>query len=276
MKSFFFIFLILCLFFTTSCNKDLQKIKKPEKNPPLEKLYNAAYKFYEDGDWNASVETFQRVETLYSFSEWSPRATLMIIYIFYESKDYLNTLEYIKKFKKLYPKNRNMNYVDFIRALVFYEQITITSRDQTYALQALKEFTDIIKKYPNSIYADESRLKIDLVNEQLAGKQIYIARYYMKKSKWIPAIKRLKIIINDYDTTIYSEEALHRLVEIYYKLGNINEAKKYASILGYNFNDGSWYKKTYKIVANQNYSINEKKTKKKLRDKVKEIFKFSK
>ena len=135
--------------------------------------------------------------------------------------------------------------------MTFYEQITITSRDQTYAVQAMKEFNQIIKKYPNSRYAEESKLKIDIVKEQLAGKEMYIARFYMKKSKWISAIKRLQIVINDYDKTIYSEEALHRLVEIYYRLGNLNEAKKYGAILGYNFNDGNWYKKTYKIVADR-------------------------
>lgn len=134
----------------------------------------------------------------------------------------------------------------------------------------------IIKLYPNSIYADEAKLKIDLINEQLAGKQMYIARYYMNNSKWIAAIKRLDIIINEYKTTIYTKEALHRLVEIYYRLGNIKESRKYAALLGYNFNDSNWYKKSYKIVADKDYIIKEKKQKRKLRDRVKKLFKFSK
>ena len=276
LKKFFLFFLLLSGLIFTNCSKKENIIKKPEKIPPLTVLYNDAFSLFENGNWTESIEKFQKVETRYSFSEWAPRATLMIIYIYYEAGQHFQTLEYINKYKKLYPKNININYVDFIRAMTFYEQITITSRDQTYAVQAMKEFNQIIKKYPNSRYAEESKLKIDLVKEQLAGKEMYIARFYMKKSKWIAAIKRLKIIINDYDTTIYSEEALHRLVEIYYKLGNIKESKKYAAFLGYNFNDGTWYKKTYKIVGDRNYKLEQEKTKKKLRNRIIEIFKFSK
>ena len=271
-----YIFLTVFLVLIFSCSSNDSKIKKPEKIPSLEILYKSAFKFFEEGAWNDSISLFQKVETRYSYSEWAPRATLMIIYMYYETADSFKTLENINKFKKLYPKHENIDYVDFIRALTFYENINVISRDQTYTISALNEFNKIIKNYPNSIYADESRLKIDLINEQLAGKEMYIARYYMKKSKWIGAIKRLKIIINKYDTTVYSTEALHRLVEIYYKLGNENEAKKYASILGYNFNDSDWYKKTYKIIVDKNYKNENLKTKSKIKDKIKELFKFSK
>ena len=130
--------------------------------------------------------------------------------------------------------------------MTFYEQVQIVARDQTYTKAALKEFRNIIKKYPTSKYAKESELKIDLINEQLAGKHMYLARFYMKKSKWISALKRLNIILEKYPETIYTVEALHRLVEIYYKLGNISLAKKYAATLGYNFNDSNWYKKLIK------------------------------
>lgn len=275
-KNLLFIPLILIGLIFSNCSKDSVNIKKPEKILPLAILYKNAFQLYEEGRWDESIENFKKVETHYSFSEWAPRATLMIIYIYYESSFYVKSLEYIKKFKKLYPKHINMNYVEFISALIFYEQISSSSKDMTYAIEALKQFKKVIKNYPDTIYANESIFKIDLINEILAGKQMYIARFYMKKSKWISAIKRLQIVINDYDKTIYSEEALHRLVEIYYRLGNLNEAKKYGAILGYNFNDGNWYKKTYKIVADRNYKLDDKKTKKKLRDRVKEIFKFSK
>lgn len=268
-------FFIIFLFALVGCGSNTNQIKKPEKVPPLNVLYKAAYKFFEDGDWNDSILLFQKVETRYSFSEWAPKASLMIIYMYYETGDSFKTLENIKKFKKLYPKHENIDYVDFIRALTFYENINVISRDQTYTNSALKEFKKIMSNYPNSIYAEDSRLKIDLINEQLAGKEMYIARYYMKKSKWAGAIKRLNIIINKYDKTIYSKEALHRLVEIYYNLGNINEAKKYASILGYNFNNSEWYKKSYKIVADKNYQIENVETKKKLKDRLKKLFEFS-
>ena len=270
------IFSIILLLFVVSCGGKDNQIKKPEKIPPLDILYKVAFQSYEEGDWNRSIELFQKVETRYSFSEWAPKATLMIMYINYEAGESVQTLQYAKKFKKLYPKNESIDYVEFITALTFYEEINVVSRDQTNSVAALNQFKMIIKKYPNSIYADEAQFKIDLINEQLAGQHMYIARYYMKKSKWIAALKRLNIIISDYDTTIFAKEALHRLVEIYYRLGNIKLAKKYAATLGYNFNDSDWYKKTYKIIGDKNYIIEEKKQKRKLRDKIKKLFKFSK
>ena len=150
------------------------------------------------------------------------------------------------------------------------------SRDQEYTEIALNEFNKIIKNYPDTNYAYEATLKLDLIKEQLAGKEMYVARYYMAKSKWIPAIKRLKIVISEYDRTVYTNEALHRLVEIYYKLGNINEARKYAAILGYNFNDSDWYKKTYKIIEKKDYFKKKVTDKTKLTEKIRKIFNFSK
>ena len=258
------------------CSKKGNLVKKPETIPPLNILYTNAYKEFEKGNWTESVELFQKVETRYSYSEWAPRATLMILYIYYDSNDSIQTLRYAEKFKKLYSGREEISYVDFIRAMTFYEQINVVSKDQTYTEVALKEFREIIKKYPNSIYAKESKLKIDLILEQLAGKEMYLARYYMNKNKWISALKRLNIVLAKYETTIYSTEALHRLVEIYYRLGNVNEAKRYAAILGYNFNDNNWYKKTYRIVKDKNYIIENKKQNRKLKDKIKKIFKFSK
>jgi len=266
---------ILISFFIFGCKKNTNQIKKPEKIPSLEILYNSAFNLYEEGDWKSSIQLYQKVETRYSFSEWAPRATLMIIYMQYETSNYVNALENIEKFKKLYPTNKNVEYVDFIKGLIFYEQVNVVSKDQTYTQAALNQFRKVINDYPDTIYAIESKYKIDLLNEQLAGKEMYIARYYMRKSKWVSAIKRLNTVLAKYETTIYSEEALHRLVEVYYKLGNIKEAKKYAAILGYNFNKSDWYKKTYKIVADKNYNIENKKVRQKLRDKIKKLIKFS-
>ena len=267
------LYILICFFFIISaCGTNDRLIKKPEKIPDLNILYQSAFDFYKNGDWNKAIELFEKVETHYSYTEWAPRASLMIIYIYYEGSESYKTLENIKKFKINYPSNKYMDYLDFIKGLTFYEQINVVSKDQTYTEQALVEFKNILRNYPNSIYVDEVKYKIDLINEQLAGKHMYIARFYIKKSKWISAIKRLKIIVEEYDTTIFSQEALHRLVEIYYKLGNINEAKKYASILGYNFNDSDWYKKSYKIIGDKDYSIEEKKQKLKLRDRIKNLF----
>lgn len=273
-------YLIIVLFFFTlvNCkgNNSENLVTKPEKVPELKVLFASALNYYNKGQYRNALKLFKKVETRYSFSDLAPRATLMITYIYYQNSDYFNTLKFARKFQTLYPKNENIAYIDFLIAMTFYEQVQIVARDQTYTKAALKEFKNIIGKYPNSKYAKESKLKIDLIDEQLAGKHMYLARFYMKKSKWISAIRRLNIILEDYPETIYTIETLHRLVEIYYKLGNISLAKKYAATLGYNFNDSDWYKKTYKVVVDQNYESDTKKTKIKLRDKIKNIFKLSK
>ena len=262
--------------FFIQCSKDTQKIKKPEKIIPLEILYKDAKNLFDNGEWNESLKLFKKVEIQYSFSEWAPKATLMIIYIYYESGESVKALEYIEKFKKFHPSHKNMDYVDFIKALVFYDQISIPSKDISYAKNAQKEFEILIKKYPSSIYSDNAKLKIDLIREQIAAKEMYIARYYMEKKKWLSALKRLNVITENYKNTIFIKEAYHRKVEIYYKIGNTKEAKKNAAILGYNFNDSDWYKKTYKVIADKNYTEKSKKNERKLGDKIRKIFKFSK
>ena len=274
LKKNFLIFPII-LILTFSCGYNDGLIKKPEKVAPLDILYKTAFKLYEEGSWSEAINLFQKVETKYSFSEWAPRATLMIMYIYYESSEYYQSLEYANKYKKLYPSSKNITYVDYLIGLVFYEQISTVARDQTYTKEALKKFNELIDNNPNSIYAKEAKYKIDLINEQLAGKEMYLARYYMKKSKWVAAIKRLNIILDNYEQTVYVPEALHRLVEIYYKLGNLNQASKYGAILGYNFNDDEWYKKSYKIVADKDYSTEKKAQKIKFRNKIKKIFNFT-
>ena len=272
--------LIIAIFVFTliGCANDKNEnlITKPEKIPELKVLFTNALNYYNKGQYRNALKLFKKIETRYSFTDLAPRSTLMITYIYYQNADYFNTLKFARKFQTLYPRNENISYIDFLIAMTFYEQVQVVARDQTYTKAALKEFRNIIQKYPNSKYAKESELKIDLINEQLAGKHMYLARFYMKKSKWISAIKRLNIILENYPETIYTIEALHRLVEIYYKLGNVPLAKKYAATLGYNFNDSDWYKKTYKVVADQNYQEDTNVTKIKLRDKIKNIFKLSK
>jgi outer membrane protein assembly factor BamD len=273
-KKILLLLLLISLMFI-SCARNKDKIKKPEEVPPLKLLYKTAYKNYQDGDWDEALKLFKKVESKYSFSDWAPRATLMIIYIYYEAGEYIETLENIKKFKNINQDSQYSEYVDYIAGLVFYEQISIPARDQTYAIKSLELFNKLLKNYPNTIYKQDIIFKIDLIKEQLAGKEMYLARYYMKKEKWIAAIKRLKIILDVYPNTNYTIETLHRLVEIYYKLGNLKESKKYAAILGYNFNDSDWYKKSYKLVGDKDYDNIKKKQKIDLKEKIKKILSFS-
>ena len=156
-------------------------------------------------------------------------------------------------------------------AICLFEQININSKDQTYTRLALEQFNKILKKYPNTTYAEDAKFKIDLTYNQLAGKDMYVARYYQKKGYWSAAIGRLNSILKNYQTTIYIEEALHRLVEINYRIGNIDSAKKYASILGYNFNDSDWFKKSYTIVVDKDFVVQQVNKKKTLREKLKAL-----
>ena len=265
------IILILASFFLINCSSKKENLIKPKKIIPLELLYKEAYKNFEEGKYQDSVELLQEVEKNYAYTEWASRAILLKSYIYYESARYVEALENLKNFKKLYPANKNLAYAEYLIAICLYEQININSRDQTPTRLALQQFEKVIKNYRTTIYSDDLKIKLDLLNDQLASQEMYVARYYQKREKWLAALKRLNNILENYQSTIYIEEALHRIVEIQYKIGNIEAAKKYASILGYNFNDSDWFKKSYKIVEDKNFNTRKADIKKTLREKIKAL-----
>ena len=265
------IFLILTLFVLSNCSSKDQKIVKPQKIIPLEILYNEAYSNFENGKYNEAVKLFEDVQKNYSYTEWAAKALLLKSYIYYDSSRYILALENLKNYKKLYSGNKEIEYVEYLIAICLFEQINISARDQTNTRLSFQQFNKVIKNYPNTPYAEDLKLKLDLINDQLAGKEMYVARYYQKREKWLAALKRLTNILEKYQTTIYIEEALHRMVEIHYKIGNIEAAKKYASILGYNFNDSDWFKKSYTIVVDKDFVVQQKNTKKTLREKLKAL-----
>ena len=272
MKKFFVtFFLILFTFFLTNCSSKNENLIKPKKTIPLELLYKEAYKNFEQGKYQTAVELFQEVEKNYGYTEWASKALLLRSYIYYDSSRYIEALENLKNYKKLYYNNSELAYVEYLIGICLFEQININSRDQTSTKLAKQQFNKVITNYPNTIYAEDLKVKIDLVNDQLAGKEMYVARYYQKREKWLAALKRLTNILETYQSTIYVEEALHRMVEIHYKIGNIEAAKKYASILGYNFNDSDWFKKSYTIVVDKDFVVKQAKTKKTLREKLKAL-----
>lgn len=271
-KIIYFLFIILL-----SCSSDKNiKIKKKEELQSAEFLYTTALNEYEEGKLQSAIDFLKTIESNYSYSRINQKSILMIAYIYYEGNDYIKSLEYLKKFKNTFPASKYFSYAEFLIGLCLYDQINIVSKDQTNTALALQQFNKIIKEYPNSLYAQESKVKIDLINEQLAGHEMYIARYYISKEKWISAILRLQIVIEKYQSTIFIDEALHRMVEINYRLGNLETAKKYASILGYNYNSSDWYKKTYKIVGDKKYSILNDEKKRTIKDKLLSIFNISK
>jgi len=266
LSRFFFIFLFILIAGCTS-----KELVKPSKVKPLVELYNQAYQNFEQGSYKDAVELFQQVEKNYGYTEWAPKAILMKSFIYYDSSKYIEALENLKNFKKLYPGRKEISYVEYLIAICLFEQIEVRSRDQTNTRLSLNQFQKVIKRYPNTIYAEDLKIKLDLLYDQLAGKDMYVARYYQDREKWLSALKRLNNILENYQSTIYTEEALHRIVEIYYKIGNVEAAKKYASILGYNFNDSDWFKKSYKITVDNSYIAKKNKTNKTLKEKLKAL-----
>ena len=181
----------------------------------------------------------------------------MAAYSLYGINFYEESLKNLENYLKIYPADRNVIYAHFLIAVIYFEQISDEKKDINPLLKAKNKIRFFLNKYPNTDYAIDLKFKKDLINNQLASKEMYIAKYYISVKKWVPAINRLKTIVKEYDKTIFIEEALHRLVEIHYYLGLEEEAKKYASILGYNYNSGDWFKQSYKIL-NKDYKISKK------------------
>jgi outer membrane protein assembly factor BamD len=275
LKYFYNFLLIALLISVASCSSNnAEKSIKPKELISLEKLYTDAYSNFENGNSDTAVQLFEMVERDYSYTEWGPRASLMRAYLYYDTGDYVTALTNLQRFKQRHSGSKNIQYVEYLIAICMFEQINLVSLSQENTDLALRQFEKVILNYPNSAYATDAKFKIDLINEQLAGKEMYIARYYAKREKWLPALYRLNNVFKNYQTTVFIEEALHRLVEIHYTIGNIDSAKKYASILGYNYNDSDWYKKSYNIVEGTNIPLEKAKQKKSLKERLKKLIQF--
>lgn len=270
-KFFLHSILVLIFLFNISCSSNTKQVIEIRKTVPLEILYKEAYKNFEIGKYNEAVELFDRVEKDYSYTEWAPKSLLMKSFIYYETLNYVRALTNLQKFKKRYSGDKNIAYAEYLIAMCLFEQINFANLSQENTELALKQFNKIIEQFPNTDYANDAKFKINLINEQFAAKEMYLARYYAKRQKWTPALYRLNNVVKKYETSIFIEEALHRLVEINYKIGNINSAKKYASILGYNYNDSDWYKKSYNIVQGTSIPLSKDKKKISLKDKLKQL-----
>ena len=237
--------------------------------------YNAGVAALEQGDVLYASKKFNEAELLYPQSEWAPKSSLMASYAYWSQAYYSNSVNELKRFIKLYPKNENLSYAYYLLAMNYYDSIVDEKKDLRPLIEAKKYFNIVIKQYPESDYALDGKYKLKLIDDMMAAKEIYIARHYIKKEKWIAAINRLKIILSNYDTTIYVEEALHRLVEVYYIIGLEEESKKYAKTLGYNYQSSEWYKESYRVF-NKDYKVEkinkENEPKEKLLDKIKSFF----
>jgi len=249
-----FISLFIVLFLCISCSKE--KIKNTtiiEKNLDLQILeaYSEGLKALEENDVLFAAKKFNEVEILFPQSKWAPKSALMAAYSYYIQDYYGDAIAELTRFIRIYPNHKDLDYAYYLLAISYYEQIVDEKKDLQSIIDAKKTFKVVIEKYPNTDYGLDAEFKLDLINDILAAKEMYIGRYYFDKKKWIPAINRFRVVIDEYDTTIYAEEALHRLVEVYYTLGLIEEAKKYAQILGYNYQSSQWYKKSYSVFNKQ-------------------------
>ena len=269
--------LIIFIFALTlfSCTKkDKRELQLPSTKQEAMEVYKGALKSMEEGQFLIASQKFDKSESLLPQTIWAAKSALMSSYCLYTLSFYDEAILNLKRFKKLYPADPNMDYASYLIAVIYYEQILDEKKDVEKLIFTKKAIEDFLKKYPNTDYAMDLKFKLDLVINQMAAKEISIARFYIQNEKWIPAINRLKIVVQEYDKTIFVEEALFRLVEIYYRIGLIEEAKAAASLLGYNYNSSEWYEKSY-TVLNKSYKpmiVKDDKDEKNLVNRIKKIF----
>tara|TARA_X000000950_G_scaffold281659_1_gene378871 strand:+ start:73 stop:906 length:834 start_codon:yes stop_codon:yes gene_type:complete len=274
---FFKIFLIFFLvsFSVTNCTKKekISLIVEEDAESQMIRAFKEGYEEFEAGDSLYAAKKFNEAELLFPQSSWAPKAALMAAYVYYAQDYYFDAEAELKRFIKTYPKNPDISYAHFLLAMCYYEKIVDEKKDLGPLLQAQEKFNFIIKNFPDTDYALDAEYKLNLIQDYLASKEMYIASHYMKKRKWIASINRYKTVVEQYEKTIYVEEALHRLVELYYSIGLKNESQKYASLLGYNYQSSKWYEKSYKIFNKEYKSKLElKKEKKSMLKKFKKLF----
>tara|TARA_Y100001960_G_scaffold321605_1_gene396658 strand:+ start:570 stop:1412 length:843 start_codon:yes stop_codon:yes gene_type:complete len=250
-----FIFFTLFLL-VTSCGKEKEKkisiIEEKNLESQMIEAYNDGIKELKRGDVIYAARKFNEVELLYPQSIWAPRAILMSAYGYYSQLYYNDAIYELERFIDKYKNHPRIDYAYYLLAICHYNQIVDEKKDLGEIIKAQKYFNILMQEFPNTEFSVDAEFKLELINEILASKEMYLARFYFQKEKWIPAMNRFKRITTDYNRTIYIEEALHRLVELNYKLGLIDEAKKYASVLGYNYQSSEWYEESYKIL-NKDY-----------------------
>ena len=269
-----FILIILLLFSFSCAKEEINKSVIKEKSLDLQVIeaYNEGKQALESGDVLFAAKKFNEAEVLFPQSVWAPKSALMAAYSYYTQDYYGDAVAELERFLKVYPNYQDIDYVYFLLGLCYYEQIIDEKKDLQSIVKA-KEYFEIVKKnFPKTEYALDADFKIEYINDILASKEMYIGRYYAQRKKWIPAINRFRTVIDDYETTIYTEEALYRLVEVHYKIGLINEAKKYAKLLGYNYQSSKWYEQSY-ILFDKKYEAKKKENMKNANKKSKSLIK---
>ena len=258
-------FLLLIFIFLVSCSSnEIKQSVIEEKSLELQVLeaYKEGKKALELNDVLYAAKKFNEAEILFPQSDWAPKSALMAAYAYYKLDYYGDAVAELKRFLRVYPNHRDIPYVYYLLGISYYEQIVDEKKDLQSIINAKETFKILIKKYPNTEYAIDAEFKINLIDDILASKEMYVGRYYFDKKKWIASINRFRTVIDDFDQTIYAEEALHRLVEIHYILGLNEEAKKYAKLLGYNYQSSKWYEMSYSVFNEKYKKISQENSKK--------------
>ena len=255
--------LILSFLFIISCSKN-EVIYKAEKSLDPFILYEEGLEAFRNNEYFFANKKFSQAELNFKNIDLAAKSAIMSSFALYGINFYEQANDNLVRFLKTYPSDKNVIYAHYLQAIIFFEQISDEKKDLKPLLEAQKKINFFLKKYPDTDYAIDLRFKKDLIENQLAAKELYVAKYYISTQKWVPAIKRLKLILEKYENTIFIEEALHRLVEIHYHLGLEEESKKYAKILGYNYNSSDWFKQSYKVL-NKDYDLQNAMNKKEIK-----------
>ena len=245
----FLVFFIILILFSSCSKEKITKSTIKEKNLELQvqEAYSEGMESLKAGDVLFASKKFNEAEMLFPQADTAPQSALMAAYSYYTQDYYGDAIAELKRFLRVYPTHKDLVYAYYLLAICYYEQIVDEKKDLQSIVNAKKNFNIILNNYPDTEYAIDAEFKIDLIDDILAAKEMYLGRYYFEKKKWIPAINRFREIVDNYDTTIYAEEALHRLVEVHYTIGLIDEAEKYARLLGYNYQSSKWYENSYSL-----------------------------
>jgi outer membrane protein assembly factor BamD len=237
----------------SACGTRPERPRLAYEERPVEALYNTGYQRMQRNRWADAIDYFQEVERQHPYSEWSRRAMMMQIYSYYQNNNYAEASAASDRFIQLFPGNPSAPYAFYMKALCNFEQITDVGRDQGYAQAALDGLKDVQRRYPGTSYASDAGIKIDMVNDQLAGKEMAIGRYYQRAGQPLAAINRYKAVIDNeaYQRTSHTPEALFRLVEVNLELGLKDEATRNGAVLGFNYPGSAWYTEAYALLSEE-------------------------
>jgi outer membrane protein assembly factor BamD len=241
--------LVLAVGLLAGCSSD--SVEGPPPDLPAEELYAQGQSFLEDANFKEAAKAFEEVERQHPYSQWATRGQIMAAYSYYEANQYEESVAASERFIDLHPGHKDVAYAYYLMGMCYYEQISDVGRDQEMTQRSQQAFDELIRRFPDSDYSQDAELKVDLIRDHLAGKEMEIGRYYQRREFWLAAINRFQTVVEQYQTTTHVPEALHRLTESYLALGMTDEAQASAAVLGYNYPGSDWYQRSYALLQGQ-------------------------